>query len=393
MKQLIHQYGNLFLVEREIGYDCAFLTKEQYDILRRYSKLGTVEKVVEDLTGGREYIQIKEIKEHIGKFLDNCQRRGIVLDGEPFITGETGKYYPRTLNIELTDCCNLYCRHCYKSASSKKDVFLDGTIVGDILYKYVNKIPIIHFTGGEPLLWPGMEGILSQWGGKYIINITTNGTLICKYDDSVLKSVNNFQVSLYGHDYDSYKAFTGNGALFDDVLKGLKKLNRIGKSFSIGIIMTEDFIENVTVYMEMLKDYPINRITFSEISKTGRGREYNSMYESKLNPNVVAIINRYFQGKTNIDAFISNKEYLCDEKTCTAGEIQIALSERGKLIYCHTLDHESFEMGNYDDFETIISKGRDEEDFWNRIHNYCLEKDCGDDICPLISKHYEKIHK
>ena len=120
--------------------------------------------------------------------------QGKVFGEAIFLTGELNKFYPRVLNIELTNYCNLYCGHCYKDAGNKNNIFLEFEIIKLICEKYKGKIQVINLTGGEPLSHPKINEIIDiLYAAGFNINITTNGTLYEKIKERIDK-INNFQI-------------------------------------------------------------------------------------------------------------------------------------------------------------------------------------------------------
>ena len=94
------------------------------------------------------------------------------------VTGEINKRYPLELTIELTNRCNLFCSHCYASANegSNKDINIGMYL--DIINKVRGKVPIIHLTGGEPLIHESAEKIIYETCKHFNTKISTNALLI-----------------------------------------------------------------------------------------------------------------------------------------------------------------------------------------------------------------------
>ena len=87
------------------------------------------------------------------------------------------------LFLELTDRCNLACRHCGSSCGARNATFLDADLAIDTLRTVAEDFDprsvMVCLTGGEPLVHPRFFEIAEAaadlgfpWG------VTTNGTLI-----------------------------------------------------------------------------------------------------------------------------------------------------------------------------------------------------------------------
>ena len=135
----------------------------------------------------------------------------------------------RWLFFEITDRCNLECRHCGSSCSAEGQ-----NLTSDDIEKVLGTIgpdkPMICLTGGEPMMHPGFFDIAEcirdmgfTWG------MTTNATLI--EDETALKlrdaGMSTVSVSLDGmersHDY--LRQRKGAWRL---ALRGIKALQNAG---------------------------------------------------------------------------------------------------------------------------------------------------------------------
>ncbi|MGQ9712283.1 MAG: radical SAM protein [Desulfotomaculales bacterium] len=109
---------------------------------------------------------------------------------------------PLVVTIELTNECNLKCRHCYASAGEK----LDNELSLDEIKQLLGEISQlgtmeVEFSGGEPLLRPDLfEMIEYAEGLDFSVVLITNGTLVDREVASTLGNLGlkHVQVSLDG---------------------------------------------------------------------------------------------------------------------------------------------------------------------------------------------------
>lgn len=110
------------------------------------------------------------------------------------------------VEIDVTDACNMACKHCYKS-KKKKNEYLSPDLIIDFLNMLGEKQEIsnIVISGGEPLLYPEITYLLRYLNGKYNIRLNSNGVLIHEHID-LFRSLEKFklQISLDGYDRKSY---------------------------------------------------------------------------------------------------------------------------------------------------------------------------------------------
>lgn len=99
----------------------------------------------------------------------------------------TLRKHPQLLYLffELTDKCNMNCRHCGSNCSARGDHILPYEdmvkVLRQVKERYGTKTLMICLTGGEPLLHPEFEKIIQCIAGLgFSWGITTNGTLLNK---------------------------------------------------------------------------------------------------------------------------------------------------------------------------------------------------------------------
>ena len=130
------------------------------------------------------------------------------------------------LFFELTDCCNLACRHCGSSCSPKGATFIDKNLIYKVLDEVRNAYgtqPMICLTGGEPLLHPDFFEIASYVNASgFYWGITTNATLINKDVATKLHryAMTSVAFSLDG-ECDSHNALRGSATAYGRCIDGI----------------------------------------------------------------------------------------------------------------------------------------------------------------------------
>jgi MoaA/NifB/PqqE/SkfB family radical SAM enzyme len=137
--------------------------------------------------------------------------------------------YPlfRTVEIATTYNCNLKCLHCSADTlreSDKENLSLDDyKRIGDECKKY--DVPLVTFTGGEPLLDSRLEEIISYFSPEStIIGITTNGTLLNEDKIKRLKKLgaDTFVISIDSSDPNVHDSFRNIKGSFDKTFNNIK---------------------------------------------------------------------------------------------------------------------------------------------------------------------------
>src|SRR6266850_704142 len=93
---------------------------------------------------------------------------------------------PETINIHLTRSCNFGCRFCYAEFSECGSTRIPPDQLRSVLEAIGRAGPLppgrkrkVNFAGGEPLLYPGLPGIMQfcrQLG--LVTSLVTNGSLL-----------------------------------------------------------------------------------------------------------------------------------------------------------------------------------------------------------------------
>ncbi len=106
--------------------------------------------------------------------------------------------YQKNLNIYVSNICNLNCKYCYREKSKHNIKKTHSEQILEKLNEFKEKgIESIHFTGGEPLLWPELlETLRDVKKFGFMTNITTNCTI--EIPEELIKLVDKFILSIDG---------------------------------------------------------------------------------------------------------------------------------------------------------------------------------------------------
>ena len=137
---------------------------------------------------------------------------------------EKGKLY--FASIELTQCCNFNCKHCYCTGKGKPYLraeeymaIIDRIWETGCLY--------LHFTGGEILTNPEFEAIYRYAKDKgFVIDLLTNGSLITDKQIALFKELppQSIAITLYGTNEEEYAVFTGSAGNYHKVVRAMDLL-------------------------------------------------------------------------------------------------------------------------------------------------------------------------
>lgn len=160
--------------------------------------------------------------------------------------------------IEVTNSCNLRCKHCYGQFDGHKELS-DNQFESIIRTLKAVGLETIHITGGEPLLLKDKlldyVKIANQYGVADV-RLLTNGLLIKQMSDDFFGPWSRIQISLDGlqknHDY-----IRGKGT-FDKAYNGIQKLKLLQKPIDIMFTVNQaNFVDCQPLY-EMCEKEGLN---------------------------------------------------------------------------------------------------------------------------------------
>lgn len=171
--------------------------------------------------------------------------------------------------------CNLHCIHCY-SESQDKDYpdelsHEEALSLIDSLAEY--RVPVLLFSGGEPLMRPDLMELGSYAGKKGLRTVlSSNGTLINPLKASELKKAgfSYIGISLDGMG-DINDRFRGKAGAFKEALQGIKNCRQAGLRVGVRFTITNYNYESVPGIFELLLSEDIPRCCFYHLVYSGRG--------------------------------------------------------------------------------------------------------------------------
>jgi len=175
----------------------------------------------------------------------------------------------------LTRRCNLACQHCYMDAEKEASEELsleEGIHLVDDLAAL--KIPILIFTGGEPLLSRNFFAYAfhaREIGLRTVIS--TNGTLITP---EVARLMAEAKIRYVGVSMDSitpqrHDSFRGVAGAWDRALQGMRNARDAGLKTGLRITLTRDNWQDVPALLNLALEEGIPRFCLYHLVPTGRG--------------------------------------------------------------------------------------------------------------------------
>ncbi|HOV80199.1 MAG TPA: putative heme d1 biosynthesis radical SAM protein NirJ1 [Bacillota bacterium] len=174
-----------------------------------------------------------------------------------------------------TRTCNLKCVHCYSNSDSKK---YDGELTTEEALQFIDdlaefRVPVLLFSGGEPLLRKDLIQLARYAGEKGIRpTISTNGTLIDRETALMLKKVG---IGYVGVSLDGIGGnndlFRGRKGAFEDALNGIRNCMSVGQRVGLRFTINRRNYRDLNAIFDLVEDENILRVCFYHLVYSGRG--------------------------------------------------------------------------------------------------------------------------
>lgn len=171
--------------------------------------------------------------------------------------------------------CNLRCVHCYSHSSNKQYVDELSTEEGLRLIDDLGdfKVPVLLFSGGEPLMRPDLFDLIARAKDKGMrAVISTNGTLITP---DVADRLKDCGLSYVGVSIDGLQEtndrFRGMKGAFKDAFTGIQTCLSKGIKVGLRFTINKRNVHDVSGIFDLIEREHIPRVCFYHLVYAGRG--------------------------------------------------------------------------------------------------------------------------
>ncbi|MBS4022148.1 MAG: putative heme d1 biosynthesis radical SAM protein NirJ1 [Dethiobacter sp.] len=176
-----------------------------------------------------------------------------------------------------TRTCNLKCIHCYMESDSVK---YENELSTEEAKRFIDdlaefKVPVILFSGGEPLIRPDFFELAEYSASRGLrVTISTNGTLIDKETAQRIKDLGVGYVGIsldgMGEKNDEFRKKKG---AFDAALRGIRNCLDIGQRVGLRFTINRHNYAEMENIFKLIEEEGIPRICFYHLVYSGRGSE------------------------------------------------------------------------------------------------------------------------
>ena len=171
--------------------------------------------------------------------------------------------------------CNLRCLHCYASANGSRNHDEMDTEAGKAFIQDLADfgVPVILFSGGEPLLRKDLFELVALARSCGIrVALSTNGTLIDQGAARMIKKLGFAEagISLDGVG-ENNDFFRGHKGAFDAALQGIRNCIAEGVRVSLRLTITSFNYQEIPAIFRLVESEGIDRVCFYHLAYAGRG--------------------------------------------------------------------------------------------------------------------------
>ncbi|PUE00814.1 MAG: hypothetical protein C3L25_04735 [Candidatus Sedimenticola endophacoides] len=211
-----------------------------------------------------------------------CCERGLLAayssqrEAAPIVTGTYEYYTPRHLSVELTDGCNLLCRHCYRNSAPGRSNHLPGDLLIRILRDFSDHgLMTVELTGGEATTHPEFSDVLQFCCSTFQKTaLLTNGfdisqevlEIMARWPGRVVA-----QVDLDGGDAASHDWLRGEGS-YANAVKSIRAFVKHGIPLRVSMNVHNRNLYEIQDVMKHVKTLGAKWFAFTTILPLGRGR-------------------------------------------------------------------------------------------------------------------------
>lgn len=270
---------------------------------------------------------------------------------------------PMSVDIFITNQCNLKCVHCFSSRDEQKVSQLSLKELQSI-FDQLEMMGVfeVRITGGEPLQHPDIHEILRTLKDKRFRKvILTNGTMLNEKTVGILKESGIIPtVSLDDSRVNEHDLFRGSEGSFERTIKALELLRESRVQYGINCCLHERNIRRCAEIIEFGIRNGAYRIAFLDLKPVGRMKNNTDWIPSRkeYEESLVNLSLMRFKYRRKIDVSLDAllechplRESISEAKrgyvSCHAGKTRMAIDSSGSIYPCNVvISDPKWDMGN-----------------------------------------------
>ncbi|MDU4277893.1 hypothetical protein B9N56_06755 [Finegoldia magna] len=194
---------------------------------------------------------------------------------------------PESIMLDITQRCNLHCKHCYNCSHSKFSDDLSDEDMIEVVKQIIEVNPqSVCICGGEPTvrfdLCLKVAEMLTE--NDILVNMVTNGykSDIKSLERLYKSGINSIQVSLDSYNPDIMNKFRESPIAYKNAVNAIYNILSLNNMPSVTFIPTKMNYKEMPLVGEFLYDLGVNELRYMPFIAIGRGR--SNIDKLKLSP-------------------------------------------------------------------------------------------------------------
>lgn len=266
--------------------------------------------------------------------------------------------FPQTCSFEVTNRCNLKCKHCYIGTPQTPNELDTKSVLKVIKNIAEAGFIAIPLSGGEILLRDDLLTILKEIKSYDMdVILSTNGTLFSAERANELKPyIDDVCISIDSHDEGIHDSFRGVDGAQKMALKGIKNCQDNDIPVRIFTTLTKFNYNRIPEFINFMEKINIKKVIIFDLNLVGKGATIGSTFQITLSEleETINEVNK-LKNQTDIDIkmlapfyFIKDEQYvnkmtLLSGGFCNAGISTLNLSPEGNIQPCSRI---RIQLGN-----------------------------------------------
>lgn len=237
----------------------------------------------------------------------------------------------REIHWEITNKCNLRCKHCLSTSGSARENELSTEEAISVLETLqsigVNKI---YFTGGEPFSRKDFLKLLERTVALGMqVAIITNATLLQKTTIEMIEKLGiELGISLDGTDDITNDNIRGQGS-FRKAIKALKQCQNVSIPITLYVTITAANVSQIDTFAKLAREYGCKNIHFNEVNIAGRALDFSSELaisteQKQCLPELIA----------NIASSVFGEQLSVVDESCWVDGTSLFMTADGSIYLC-----------------------------------------------------------
>lgn len=182
-----------------------------------------------------------------------------------------------SVNILITNACNLRCVHCYVDSGKRMEDELTGVEWIEVL-EQARRLGAfeLNVSGGEPLVHKDFRALAAYIASvpTFHANLNTNGTQIREGMEQVIANAfSSVQISIDDSIAHRHDAFRGLNGCFQKSMESIQRLTAAGVETNIGFTLTRGNLEALQGVVELCESIGVTTLNIGLVSDIGRAHK------------------------------------------------------------------------------------------------------------------------